>query len=261
MLYARLNDDGTAFEPQRNLMTSTTHLDGGGSVAADAEGHVYVVWHGHRKTGPQEEIDRAVFVAFSNDDGSHFTPERQVNPAETGVCGCCGLKAFTDAQGTLGIVYRSANVMGNRDSVLLISTNQGSAFSATVLGQWHVSTCPMSTPALTPSGAGLLAMWETSGQIFFAPAVENSAKPLRARQAEGSPGNRKHPTAATLGHKGSPTLLAWTEGTGWEKGGALAWECVDEQGTELTSGRIDGVPVWSFAAALALPDGGFALIY
>ena len=31
MLYARLNDQGTAFEPQRNLMTQSSILDGGGS--------------------------------------------------------------------------------------------------------------------------------------------------------------------------------------------------------------------------------------
>ena len=36
MLFARLDDDGTAFETQRNLMTYTQGLDGGGSVAADS---------------------------------------------------------------------------------------------------------------------------------------------------------------------------------------------------------------------------------
>src|SRR5262249_33114505 len=33
MLYTRLNDAGTEFEPQRNLMHSAFILDGGGSVA------------------------------------------------------------------------------------------------------------------------------------------------------------------------------------------------------------------------------------
>src|SRR6266581_4116624 len=42
MLYARLNDAGDGFEPQRNLITSATGLDGGGSVAADDAGNVYV---------------------------------------------------------------------------------------------------------------------------------------------------------------------------------------------------------------------------
>src|SRR5262249_28115085 len=41
MFYAQLNDAGTAFEEQRNLMQSTTLLDGGGSVAADGLGNVY----------------------------------------------------------------------------------------------------------------------------------------------------------------------------------------------------------------------------
>ena len=46
MLYARLNDKGTAFEKQRNLMTKSGVLDGGGSLAADAKGNVFVAWHG-----------------------------------------------------------------------------------------------------------------------------------------------------------------------------------------------------------------------
>src|SRR5437773_12468425 len=46
MLYTRLNDAGTAFEPQRCLMQISRALDGGGSVAADDMGQVYVAWHG-----------------------------------------------------------------------------------------------------------------------------------------------------------------------------------------------------------------------
>src|SRR5262249_15111530 len=51
MLYARLDDTAKTFEPQRNLMTSTMNLDGGGSVAADEKGNVYVVWHAHPRSG------------------------------------------------------------------------------------------------------------------------------------------------------------------------------------------------------------------
>jgi hypothetical protein len=40
MLYARLNDAGDAFEPQRNVISRYYGLDGGGSVAADREGNV-----------------------------------------------------------------------------------------------------------------------------------------------------------------------------------------------------------------------------
>src|SRR5262249_20418379 len=38
MLYTRLNDAGTAFEVQRNLIQKAPGLDGGGSVAADKAG-------------------------------------------------------------------------------------------------------------------------------------------------------------------------------------------------------------------------------
>ena len=45
MLYSRLNDPGTAFEPQRNLLHETGGLDGGGTLAADGAGNVWVAWH------------------------------------------------------------------------------------------------------------------------------------------------------------------------------------------------------------------------
>ena len=44
MLYTRLDEDQSAFEPQRNLMQESFYLDGGGSIGADSKGNVYVVW-------------------------------------------------------------------------------------------------------------------------------------------------------------------------------------------------------------------------
>jgi hypothetical protein len=262
MLYTRMNDNRTGFEPQRNLMTSTIHLDGGGSVAADPDGTVYVVWHGHRKTGPQEEIDRAVFLARSMDDGKTFTPERAANPPETGVCACCGLKAYAGVKGSLAILYRSAGATGNRDSELLLSSNHGQTFSAQVLGRWHVSTCPMSTHALGLSATGFRAAWEREGQIYTAliPAIA-AIEPVRQIEAGGNAGKRKHPAIAALEPANSPVLLAWTEGTGWEQGGALAWECLDADSHQTASGRVEGIPVWSYAAAVAERSGAFTLIY
>src|SRR5436190_20291759 len=45
LLYSRLDETGKAFETQRNLITAATGLDGGGSIAADNAGNVYVAWH------------------------------------------------------------------------------------------------------------------------------------------------------------------------------------------------------------------------
>ena len=78
MLYSRLDDTGKAFEPQRNLMTQTYQLDGGGTVAADDQGNVYVAWHGPRfdpnATAPPGEANRQVWLARSTDDGKTFAP-------------------------------------------------------------------------------------------------------------------------------------------------------------------------------------------
>jgi hypothetical protein len=46
ILYARMNDARTSFDPQRNVMQFSGGLDGGGSIAADKSGNVYVAWHG-----------------------------------------------------------------------------------------------------------------------------------------------------------------------------------------------------------------------
>src|SRR5262249_20447454 len=89
MLYARLNDAGTAFEPQRNLIQAAAGLDGGGSVAADASGNVAVAWHAP-KPGTQGEVSRRVWVALSADEGKTFAREKPVSEPATGVCGCCG---------------------------------------------------------------------------------------------------------------------------------------------------------------------------
>ena len=57
-------------------------------------------------------------------------------------------------------------------------------------------------------------------------------------------------------------LLVWTEGTGWQRGGSFAWQLLDEQGrVTSTRGRSPGIPVWSFAAAYARPNGSFVILY
>jgi hypothetical protein len=84
MLYARLNDRQTAFEPQRNVMQFAVGLDGGGSVAADNKGNVYVAWHGRGKV--EGEAHRRVWLVRSTDDGATFSREIAVNGDNTGAC-------------------------------------------------------------------------------------------------------------------------------------------------------------------------------
>lgn len=72
MLYARLDDAGTSFQPERDVITFARGLDGGGSVAADDQGNVYVTWHAPKPGNTNGEAGRAVFVARSADDGKNF---------------------------------------------------------------------------------------------------------------------------------------------------------------------------------------------
>ncbi|MBV9468343.1 MAG: exo-alpha-sialidase, partial [Abitibacteriaceae bacterium] len=258
MLYTRLNEAGTAFEPQRNVMTYAKGLDGGGTVAADKAGNVYVAWHGNPKG--DGEAHRAVYVARSTDDGKTFAREKQANTESTGACGCCAMRAFVDKQGTLYMLYRAATADVNRDMTLLVSHDKGTSFQSTKIHKWNIGACPMSSESFTQASTGVEGAWETKGQVYFAafdPATMQAPKPVAA---PGAGEKRKHPVIVTNAQ--GQTLFAWTEGTGWERGGALAWQVYDKDGNPTAEkGQQDGVPVWSLLSAFARPDGSFTLIY
>ena len=258
MLYARLNEAGTAFEAQRDLITTAAGLDGGGGVAADAAGNVYVLWHAPGTPESKGELYRAVFVAVSRDDGKTFAPERRASAAPTGACGCCGMKAMVDAKGTLFAVYRSATAEGNRDINLLVSRDQGRTFDVGLVDPWLVKQCPMSSMSLTSGAEGVLLGWETAGQVSF--GVVDAGVSVQRRVQLSELRGAKHPALVTREASGE-TLAVWTQGTGWQRGGSLAWQVYDKAGRPTAEkGRAEGLPVWDYAAAFAR-GGGFAILY
>jgi hypothetical protein len=260
LLYARLNDAGTAFEPQRNLMQFSHSLDGGGSIAADKKGNVYAVWHG---AGEQKgEEHRRVWLARSTDDGKTFAREvvvSNVGKDETGACACCGMRAFVDSQGALYVLYRTATGMTERGMFLLLSTDKGRTFRGARVDNWTLTSCPMSSVVMTDAQHPLAA-WENNGQIWFAALDAKLASKPSATAAPGATGKRKHPALAVNAR--GETLLVWTEGMGWKKGGSLAWQVFDRDGKPTAEkGAAEGVPVWGLPTAVALPDGEFTIIY
>ena len=258
MLYTRLNDAGQAFEPQRSVMTWAGVLDGGGALAAGDKGNVFVTWH----SGPagKEETERAVYLARSTDDGATFERERKISVRPTGACACCQVRALVDAEGSLTILYRAAGKNVDRDTTLLVSTDGGNTFQSSLVQPWKIESCPMSSYALLESGGKVRAAWETEEQIYSAsiePATSKLSPPVAA---PGQGNNRKHPTIAV--NSEGKMLLAWTEGTGWNRGGALVWQLYDAKGQPTNDkGRSQSVPTWGLLSAIALPNGGFLLLH
>jgi hypothetical protein len=199
MLYARLNDAKTGFEPGRNVMQFATGLDGGSSVAADDFGNVYVTWHANPESNG--EAHRRVWVARSKDDGRTFAREIQADPPmeqkAKGVCGCCGMRALTDEQGTLYIFYRAATDEIHRDMILLMSRDHGQHFVARQVAEWELNACPMSTDFVSRTRTGILISWETAGQVFYADVASGSNELGQVTAAPGPPGDRKHPVVVS----------------------------------------------------------------
>ena len=259
MLYTRLNDQGTEFEPERNVIQRHVGLDGGGSLAADEQGNVYVAWHAP-EAGRTGEANRRVWVVRSKDEGRSFASERPATEGG-GCCACCGMRAFAGRDGRLYLLYRSASETVHRDMYLLVSQQGEADFASSRIAPWEVPACVMSTAALSPAPLGVLAGWETQGQIYFGVVDANSGKLSRSIAATGETKDRKHPTVA--GNQRGEVILAWTEGMGWNRGGAVAWQVYNQQGRAIAGakGRLPGVPKWSLPAAVARPSGDFTVIY
>ena len=260
MLYARLDDRGTAFEPQRNLMQATFGLDGGGSIAADQLGNVYVGWHGKAMGAAQGEAGREVWIARSQDEGRTFAKERPATNEATGACGCCGMRLLADSRGEIYCLYRSARENVHRDIYLLRSSDTGKTFSAALLHPWNINACPMSSMSFIETGQGVVGAWETQSQVYFANLSlgANQAKSAVVAPPGENP-RRKYPALAS--NQRGETLLAWVEGSGWQRGGTLGWQIFDRTGRPTVACNYRrAVPVWSFPAVFALPDDRFTIM-
>ncbi len=260
MLYARLNDAGTAFEEQRNLMQRTYGLDGGGSVAADSEGNVFVAWHGKAPGAPQGEAGRRVWMVRSADDGKTFSVEQAVSEQQTGACACCGLRCFADRRGAIYLLYRSAIESVHRDIFVLRSGDRGASFRGGRLHPWLVNACPMSSMAFAEGPDGVVGAWETQGQVYFARLDPEHPERSHPVASPGEPKGRKHPAIAV--NRRGEVILVWTEGTAWGKGGSLAWQVFGRDGAPTAErGLRSGIPPWSFAAVFADAAGDFVILY
>jgi hypothetical protein len=259
MLYSRLSKTADAFEPQRNVIRDHPGLDGGGSIAADRNGNVYVAWHAPDVLGAGE-ANRHVWVARSKDDGQTFAAETDFTPGDRGACGCCGLRLFVSDRGGLFALYRSAAQLVHRDIYLIGSSDFGQSTTATKVGTWEIGACVMSTSALCAiSDGGIAGAFEEQGNVVMFDVAAGQNIPQGVTAMGGEARNRKHPAIAVnrLGQR----VVAWTEGTAWARGGRVVWQSFDEKNQPIDKGSADGLPAWDMPAVVATRDGRFLLLY
>ena len=259
LLYTRSNQSGTAFEPQRSVMQRSLTLDGGGSVAADRAGNVYVAWHGNSAAaGNDGEGNRRLFVARSTDDGRTFAPESPAWTEQTGACACCGVRMFASKNGGLFLLYRSAAENINRDVYMLRSDDRGRTFRGARVHEWDIEACPMTSMSFVEGSSDVFASWESDGQVYFGTVDKDRPAVAKPVAPAGDAKPRKHPRlAAGADH----LLMVWTEGTAFNRGGSIGWQLFDraQQPVGAISHRT-GLPASSFATAVARP-GGFTIFY
>jgi len=165
-----------------------------------------------------------------------------------------------DWAGSLQVLYRSATQKVHRDTTWLTLPRAGVAPRPVTVHRWKLEACPMSTFAMEETSDGILAAWQTEEQIYSA-LLDPKTRTVSVPVAVGGSGSkRRHPSLAV--NAAGDRLLAWTEGTGWARGGTLAWQVTDRRGRLLESRSNAGpVPVWGLVAAVALPDGVFAIVH
>ena len=158
------------------------------------------------------------------------------------------------------MLFRSASTPADRDVFVLASSDGGQSFRGSRVQPWHIGSCPMTSMALATAGNRVYGAWETAGQVSFGAIDMAGARIPEPVAAPGPGGTRKHPRLAV--NPRGETMMVWTEGTAWARGGSMAWQVFDSSGRPTSQkGSESGIPVWSFGSTVSRPDGGFLIIY
>ncbi|CAN5614173.1 hypothetical protein BH10PLA1_BH10PLA1_02470 [soil metagenome] len=257
MLYAGSNDDGT-FTEQKNVIAKQPGLDGGGSIAVDDEGHVYIAWHAPLKKGDEEQ-GRQVWIAKSADDGKTFAPEFSARSGlAIGACGCCSLRIAVGQNGAVAGLFRQADQKVNRGTNFFITDAAVTrAARVRVIAPMRSGICVMSNYSLISIPKAWLTAYETAGEVFFQILSQSGETTL----AISSVGKGKYPAMALSSNR--RVLIARAVGTGWKKGGSVAWQQFDLAGVPIpgTAGDAPDLQAWNYPAVVTLADGSFVVMY
>ena len=262
MLYARLNDAGDAFEPERNLAGETIGFEGAGTILADGKGRVLAFWHGQLE--PEfDEPSRRIFRAESTDGGVTFGDPEAIRTEVEGACQCCAMAGAFDAQGRVVLNFRNSTLTldGTRtkDSYALVSDDLGRSFEGILLEPWEEAGCPGSVGAVTSGPSGTYVAWRTRALVSMA---RLGAPGVRVSPGRGA--NTRIPVLVS-NHRGE-ILMVWgaSGGPGSKGAGDVGWQVFDREGAPISPKGVveNGVAQgWGAPAAYAKPDGSFVILY
>lgn len=255
MLHSRLNDDGSAFEDETNIIGKTIGFEGAGAIVADQNSaKVYAFWPGQTEPGP--EMGRDMYMAVSEDEGKNWSVPRKLDIDIEGNCRCCPIQAIMDAKGNMYVVYRNSVRTSpgswDKDTFLMVSKDAGKSWSKTMVQKWEKCGCPGALFSMASGADGVYMGFSTRGTSSFA----KIGKSLKINAAPSSGKSSTRPMVAT--NKNGDVLFCWVEVQD------VVWQVYDRNGEALAKGggRLNGVAAkWSNAAVVATASGDFVLYY
>ncbi|HEV2911848.1 MAG TPA: sialidase family protein [Pyrinomonadaceae bacterium] len=259
-LYLSASRDGgrTFASPVRVNDDRLPVVHGMHSLAVARDGRIHLAWLDERNIGPPAgkkadpkqmehmERNREVFTAFSVDGGRSFSANRRV---AVEACPCCKTSVAAAPDGRVYVGWRQVLPGDYRHIAVSASADGGESYGPPLIvsdDQWVIAGCPVSGPALSITGDGVLrVMWYTAGErgtpgLYWA---ESRAPGLTFSESRLFAGGQAH---------GTPFLLADERGRL-----TVVWEGMDDGGASRlmaaplgTGGSKDSAPVLSGGAEL-----------
>jgi hypothetical protein len=162
-----------------------------------------------------------------------------------------------EASGAVQILYRIAEGGTQRGTrVIRLPANANAATAPELMqkDRWAMPGCPMTTAALLPTGSGMAMAWVTEFQLRIA-----GLKAAPEAGKSGTKAGQNHPRFAS--NSQGESVVIWTEGAMWGKGGELVVQTFDRAGKPLSQPVRQALPLWSYGACTSLPDGRFVVFF
>lgn len=174
------------------------------SLAADAQGNLFVAWLDKRADGT------SLYGARSTNGGATWSKNVLIYQSPEGtICQCCHPSVAIDPHGQILVMWRNW-LAGSRD-MYLVRSRDGLKFSGPEKlggGTWQLNACPMDGGGLAVSSAITITAWRRGEGVFL-------AEPGKPEQQIGSGKD------VALALSGTKIYVLWTNGTKielWKKG-------------------------------------------